>query len=42
VSISLQVDPRYKPIAEQKRQHVIAVLPLLRWNVDLDPIPEPE
>ena len=42
VSVSLQVDPRNKAVAEQKWQHVIAVLPFLGWNVDLDSIPKPE
>ncbi len=40
--IGLEVDPGHEPVAEQERQHVIAVDPLGRRHVDLDPVVETE
>ena len=40
--VGLEVDPRDQPVAEQERQHVVAVHPLLGRDVDLDPVVEAE
>src|ERR687897_1023171 len=40
--VGLQVDPGDELVAEQERQHVIAVHPLPLRHVDLQPVPKPE
>ena len=40
--VGLEVHPGHQPVAEQERQHVIPVHPLLRRRVDLDPVAEVE
>ena len=40
--VSLQVHSSYELVAEEERQHIIAVLPLFRRNIDLDPVAETE
>ena len=41
-AIGLEVDPPDQAVAEQERQHVVAVHPLLLGHVDLDPVVEAE
>ena len=41
-AVGLEVDPRDEPVAEQERQHVVAVHALGRRHVDLDPVAEAE
>ncbi len=40
--VGLEVDPGDEPVTEQERQHVVAVHPLRRRDVDLDPVVEVE
>src|SRR3712207_7349938 len=42
VPVGLEVDPRHQPVTEQERQDVVAVHPLGRRGVDLQPVPEAE
>ena len=41
-AIRLEVEPADQAILEQKRQHVIAVLALVRRGIDFDPVAEAE
>ena len=42
LAVGLEVEPRHEPVAEQEGQDIVAVLPLVRGRIDLDPIVEPE
>ena len=42
LAVRLEVDPGDDPVAEQERQHVVAVDPLLGGDVDLDAVVEVE
>ena len=41
-AVGLEVDPRHEPVAQQEREHVVAVQPLLGGDVDLDAVEEVE
>jgi hypothetical protein len=41
-AVDLQIDAGDQPITEQKRPHVVAVLPFPGGDVDFDPVPEAE
>src|SRR5438034_298662 len=41
-AIGLQIDSSNKPVAEQERQHVVAVHPLRRGRIYADPVEEVE
>ena len=42
LAVGLEVDPADDPVAEQEREHVVAVHPLRLGHVDLDPVEEVE
>ncbi len=42
LAVGLQVHARHQPVAEQERQHVVAVHALGRGHVDLEPVAEAE
>src|SRR5665647_3003746 len=42
LTVGLEVHPGRDPVAEQERQHVVPVHPLVGRSVDLDPVPHPE
>ncbi len=42
LAVGLEVEPRHKSVAEQEGQDIVAVLPLVRRRIDLDPVVETE
>ena len=42
LAVRLQVEPRHKPVAEQEREDIIAVLALFGRGINLDPVVEVE
>ena len=42
LAVGLEVEPRHKPVAEQEGHDIVAVLPLVRRRIDLDPVVEAE